>query len=387
MRFLKILIIVFFTGSVVYAAKSPAPASDIIVVKQQTASHSFLYFQGNIEPIHEARVLSPIAGIVSESLAFNYGDTIKKSQYLLSLKPSDQENAYRTSLLAYLRAKSSYSEAMTKYSGQKLLYDNKILARNEFQQYKNNFADQKLALEEALFNLKATIAKVSNNSKTENSLINNLSNLSLNDGNVYSALNRSFDEVKVYAPGSGVALLPPKDGGDNADSTELQKDSVVKLNQVLLSIGDFSGLKVDISVNEVSINRLQKGQEAEVTGPAFPGITLKGKVAVISYQAKSGNFSASLPEFPVTIEVPQLTAQQQKLIHAGMTAQVKISLAQGPQILIPIKAVTMKDGKAYVEKLMNDKPVQTVIKTGDTNLNQVAVIKGLKVGDRIVVAH
>ena len=264
-----------------FASALPANLT-IYTVKPAAAVQSYLFFQGNIAPLHQRQVLSPIAGIVSQAPNFNYGDKVTKGQYLFALKPNDQQNSYRTALLAYLRAKSSYSQAMAKYTGQELLYNNKILARNDFLQVKNNLSDQKLALEEALFNLKTILEKISNNSQVEQNLLKSLSSLSLNDQHVYAALNRSFDEVKVEAPASGVALLPPKQGGDS-DSQPLQTDSVVKLEQVLLTVGDFSGLKVGVDVSEVSINKLHPGQTAEVTGPAFPGITLAGKVATISY--------------------------------------------------------------------------------------------------------
>lgn len=358
----------------------------VYTVKPAAVVQSYLFFQGNIAPLRQQRVLSPIVGIVSRAPNFNYGDKVVKGQYLFALKPSDQQNSYRTALLGYLRAKSSYSQAMAKYSGQALLYNNKILARNDFLQVKNNLSDQKLALEEALFNLKTILEKISNNSQVEQRLLQSLSSLSLNNQHVYSALNRSFDEVKIHAPSSGVALLPPKEGGDS-DSQPLQADSVVKLEQVLLTVGDFSGLKVSVDVSEVSINKLREGQTAEVTGPAFPGITLLGKVATISYQAKSGGYSGSLPEFPISITVPTLTPAQQTLIHAGMTAQVKISMNNGAHIQVPIGSVSTNKGQASVQKRVNGQWVPTPVVTGNTTLTLVAIVKGLTAGDKIAVPH
>ena len=368
-----------------FASALPANLT-IYTVKPAAAVQSYLFFQGNIAPLHQRQVLSPIAGIVSQAPNFNYGDKVTKGQYLFALKPNDRQNSYRTALLAYLRAKSSYSQAMAKYTGQELLYNNKILARNDFLQVKNNLSDQKLALEEALFNLKTILEKISNNSQVEQNLLKSLSSLSLNDQHVYAALNRSFDEVKVEAPASGVALLPPKQGGDS-DSQPLQTDSVVKLEQVLLTVGDFSGLKVGVDVSEVSINKLHPGQTAEVTGPAFPGITLAGKVATISYQAKSGGYSGSLPQFPITITVPKLTAAQQKLIHAGMTAQVKISLNNGAQIQVPLAAVSTALGKTTVQKVVQGKLVVTPVVTGNTTLKLVTIVKGVTAGDKIALPH
>lgn len=366
-----------------FAAKKIQPTEQTYTVAKPKVSSTYLYFQGNIKPMTQTRVLSPIAGIVNKKLGFSYGDTVKKGQYLFSLSPSNQENSYRTALLSYLRAKSSYTQANSKYEGQKFLFKNKILARNEFEQYRDNLANEKLALEEALFNLKDAINKVSSNPKVAEQMTANLRDVSINDTAVLKALNQNFNEVKVKAPVAGVALVPPKE--DGASTQQLSNGSVVKLNQAVVVIGNFSGLKVDVSVNEVSINRIKEGQVAEVTGPAFPGITLNGKVSTISYQAKLAGYSSGLPQFPVEISVTNLTAKQRQLIHAGMTAQVKIDVDQGAQIMIPIKAVTNSNGKAMVEKIVAGKKVATTITTGNTNQSQVAVLSGLKPGDKIAL--
>lgn len=357
-------------------------------VKVPSEVPSYLFFQGNVSPLHFYNVLSPITGVVNRPLKFEFGAKVSKGQPLMSIQPNDQQDAYRSALLSYLRAKTSYNEAMEKFAGQELLYKNKILARNDYEQFKNNLADQKLSLQESLYNLKSIIAKISDNSPAQQKLINSLSNLSLNDSQVYSALNHSFDQVNIIAPSSGIALAPTKSSDSDSSSTsQLQQGTSVKLNQVLMSIGDFSGIKVDIEVNEVSINQLRKGQLAEVSGAAFPGITLKGKVIAIDYQAKSGGFSTGLPQFPVTVAVEHLTLQQQSLIHYGMSAQVKIDLQSPKQIMIPINAVQTENDKDYVKKIINGKLVKTAITTGTTTQNSVSVISGLKPGDKIAITH
>jgi multidrug efflux pump subunit AcrA (membrane-fusion protein) len=385
-NFIVVMFLCVVTGVAFGATPTPG-ASTTFSVKAQPDVKSYLYFQGTVQPLRENKVLSPIAGVVSKPLNFNYGDVVHKGEYLLALEPNDQESSYRGALLSYLRAKSSYGQALTKYTGQKLLFENKILARNDFEQYKNNLADQKLALQESLFTLRAGLKKVSNDPKADANIIKGLSGLSIDDQQVYKALNRSFSVVKVYAPNTGVALLPPKTNDANTSTGELTQASVVKLDQVMLVVGDFSGLKINISVNEVSINKLKVGQVATVTGPAFPGITLQAKVATISYQAKAGGFSSGLPEFPVTITVQKLKPYQRKLIHAGMSAQVKISLSGGAELMVPITAVSIEAGISYVQLMKNNQAVKTLVNTGVTTPTMVAINSGLKAGDNIVVPH
>ena len=376
------------------ATKKNVPTMQLLTVGKTANVQSFLYFQGNIQPLKQYDILTPIAGLVGKDLNFTYGAAVKKDQYLLSIVPSDKQNAYRTSLIAYLRSKSTYSDSLTKFDGQQLLYKNGILSRNSFVQYKNTLVDQKLALKEAFYSLKAIIYKMSNDNKAENSLINNLSSLTIDNNKVYDALDERFNKVKIHAPITGIALLPVGNGaqgndaqGNDASKVRLHNNSLVKLDQVLLTVGDFTGLKVAINVSEVSINKLHLGQPAIVTGPAFPNIRLHGKINTISYQANASSFGGSLPTYPVSIVVPKLTTVEKKIIHAGMTAKVQITLDEGQKILIPLKAVHIKNGKAYVMKSVNGKISATLVITGNTTLDTVEITSGLKAGDKIAISN
>ena len=375
-----------FAASITAAPKKNGNTSEFVVKKAQ-AVKTYLYFQGNVQPIKQYDVLTPIAGLIGKHLNFVYGALVHQGQYLLSVMPDNKQNSYRTALIAYLRAKSTYSGSLEKFTGQKLLYKNGIVARNDFTQYRNNLVTQKLALKEAFYSLEVLIRKMSNDIKAEDELIKSLSELSINNSKVYDALDKSFSEVKIHAPITGIALLPESNSGNNASKTKLHSNSLVKLDQVLLVVGDFTGLKVEVNVSEVSINKLHIGQTATITGPAFPNIHLRGKIQTISYQAKAGSFDGALPTYPVSVVVPKLTTAQKKIIHAGMTAKIKIALDEGDQLLIPIKAVHLKSGKSYVLNKVGGKAIETAIGTGNTTIDKVEVTSGLKVGDKIVVPN
>ena len=85
--------------------------------------------------------------------------------------------------------------------------------------------------------------------------------------------------------------------------------------------------------------------------------------------------------------MPKLNAAQQKLIHAGMTAQVKISLNNGAQIQVPLAAVSTALGKTTVQKVVQGKLVVTPVVTGNTTLKLVTIVKGVTAGDKIALPH
>ena len=373
----------------IFAADKKNINTRLFTVKTTPNVKSFLYFQGNIQPLKQISVLTPIAGLVSKHLNFSYGALVHKGQFLLSIVPDDRKNEYRSALIAYLRAKSSYGDSLAKFTGQKLLFKKGILSRNNFTQYKNNLIDQKIALKEAFYNLEMIIRKTNNDAQAEKKLLNNLANLTIDNSKVYNALDQTFNQIKIDSPITGIALLPISGNANDENNSRkaLSTNSPVKSNQELLTVGDFTGLKVNIDVSEVSINKLHKGQVAIVSGPAFPNINLTGQISTISYQANPNSFSGSLPTYPVSIVVSKLTAKQRKIIHSGMTAKVKITLNEGNQILIPIKAIDVENGKAYVMKKINSKYIKTMIVTGTTTINTVEVLEGLQAGDKIAISH
>jgi HlyD family secretion protein len=379
---LALLVLSLFTVQ----AKHQAENLSTYTVAMQQNVMTELYFQGSIQPLKTEDVISPIAGLVAEDLGFTYGAFVKKGELLMAIAPTDEQNAYRTALLGYLRAKTSYQNAHAKFSGQELLYQQGILARNDFAEYQTSLADLKLAQEEAFFTLKAAVEKITDKNKLTADYFTSLANLTLSDKSVYSQLNRNFSKINVNAPKSGIALLPLSDNDNKPNA--LYKNASVKLNQNLVTIGDFSGLKIKIDVNEVSINKLSVGQSAEVTGPAFSNITLKGTVDTISYQAKPAAYSGDVPTYPVTIVVPALTVDQQKIIHVGMSANVKIIINNGAQIQIPFVAIVLKDNEPYVKLLdSNGKSELRKITTGQTTLDKIEVMSGLHAGEKIVISH
>mgnify|MGYP002624990643 CR=1 FL=1 len=155
----------------------------------------------------------------------------------------------------------------------------------------------------------------------------------------------------------------------------------------MLTIGDLTGLATTINVSEININRIKVGAPVKITGDAFPGITLDGKVVTVSSQANPGTGDqASISLFAVQIKVPSITEKQRQTIKVGMTAKVEIDIKKPPQILLPINAVTQREQKTYVTVIDKDgKHKQVEVTTGETTTTDVTILKGLSVGDRVVV--
>jgi multidrug efflux pump subunit AcrA (membrane-fusion protein) len=163
------------------------------------------------------------------------------------------------------------------------------------------------------------------------------------------------------------------------------KGDVVKQGDVLALIGDMSGINVRIKVNELTVNQLKNGQKVKITGIAFPDEILEGEIKRVDRQGESSG--GGFPTFSVEVSVGKLTAAQQNIIHAGMSAKVQMDIQQASQIMVPITALSEKNGQPFLQAY-NEKTgkIQSVaIRTGKTTMDSIAVLSGINPGDKIVI--
>ncbi|MCW5588531.1 MAG: efflux RND transporter periplasmic adaptor subunit [Legionellales bacterium] len=347
-----------------------------------------LYFTGTIAPLEIVNIASPVDGNVKK-LYFRYGERVKKNQELLLLQSDKLMTDYQTALTSFLEAKDKYLASKVQMEGTEELYQAGLIPRNDYQNDKSNLADNYLSYTQAENKLKSIL-------KNAKGFLNedaDITQLNLEDeAEVQKALNVKLNELSIQASNYGIILMPIKEGGSSSDDSAkiLREGSQVKQGQTLVSLGDFSGLSININVNEININAIKPGQAVKVTGVAFPDITLDGKVMSIDVQAAAAENGGGLPTFPVTIVVPHLTPQQQETIHIGMSAKVELFIQNGKQIMIPIKAIVEKNGQSYVQLVTSENPLKTqevLVQTGQPEINDVVIKQGLKVGDKILVNH
>lgn len=347
-----------------------------------------LYFQGTVTPFSTYGVLAPFDGLITKPLGFHYGELLKKGQYLFTIQPTGNVDNYRSTLIAYLNAKRSYTVAIQKFSGQQLLYNDGLLAKNDFTDAQTQLLNEKIAVDQSLLSLQNIVKLVTQNAAAQQSLLHSLKHLNLSDAKVQDALTQGFANIDITAPADGLALTPPTtDNSNNTAQQVLGINSPVKKDQVIVVIGNLTGLKIDINVEEVNIDQLVQGQKVTVTGPAFPQFKLAGTVQNISYQQSSNQYGGGNPTYPATIVVPQITTTEQAIIHAGMTANVAIAIPKPDAIMIPIKAVMIDGNNYFVMKKIGDNLQKTAVTTGNTTLDKITILTGLQNGDTIAIPN
>jgi HlyD family secretion protein len=137
---------------------------------------------------------------------------------------------------------------------------------------------------------------------------------------------------------------------------------------------------VDVQVSEVDINQVEVGQDVTLTFDAIPAKEYHGVVIDV---AKVGTPLEGVVDFTVMIELTGVDDG----VKPGMTAAVNIVVSQLEDVLlVPNRAVRIRDGQRVVYVLQNGEVVPVEITLGASAELTSEVVEGdLKVGDSIVL--
>lgn len=353
--------------------KATATANTFVVKAE--GLHKSLYFTGTVQPLQEHTLISPVEAIV-ESMDYHYGQLVNKDQQVLTLDSSELQKQYNDSLTEYLKAKDSYSMAKAKFTGTQELWEAGLLSKNNYMGEKSSVDTARIALMQATQKLTALLEKMGD----ENS--QHLAQLSIDQfQQVRQALTAPHNLIRFKAPADGILLYPPK--GNDDKSGQLSVGSAVKAGQVLALVGDLSGVRVEIDVPEIDIDKMHTGMDATITGVAMGQQVLHGKVVAVNAQATLAS-GGSLPSFNAIVEVRHLSKEARERIKVGMSASIALALDSGDKLLIPIAAVHQIKGQSVVSvRNAQGKFEQRVVVTGDALADKVAIIQGLHDGDVI----
>lgn len=401
------------TGMLALALCSTAYASmpKLYTVTAQPVTQT-LYYNGQISPLQNVPVISPTAGTVDQ-LFFSYGQRISKGQPLLHVQSQKTLDALRSAEAAYLtalddfqkkqnwqtsstfltaqaslmRAKRTLSQAQLTYQENQHLYQLQIISKDELVQSENAYQDSQSSLAEAQYTFDNLVTQAKGDDLTVATL------RFKNAQEKYDSLKAQVAHATIVAPASGV-ILQPEANSNTTDSTsktagKIQVGTSISYQQMLLTIGDTSGLNISLAVPETNIDQIHQGQTAIITGAGFPGITLHGTVTEVAAQATPGSGGGGIPTFPVEVKVTEVTPAQSQQIRVGMDAQVAITVYHSDNTLtVPIHAVAQNaQHQSYVNVYdpTTHKTTPTVITTGKVTMDSVQVQSGLQAGQEIVL--
>src|SRR3989338_2817956 len=332
--------------------QKPTSVQTEIITAQKKSVITNLFYSGILQPITVDNVTSPADGVVRK-INFVYGAKVKKGNVLIILVATKLQDDLRSAITAFLTAKDKMAYSEIYNQGNVVLYKAGVLSKEDYTTSQSSLESDQLTMLDAEYKLQQAIKEIPGLKENFN-----FKELSLDQiGQVKQVLAKQYSEIDLIAITDGVALAPDKSSNpDSSSSTSESKKIVVgsevKKGQVLVQVGNLSGLSVKILVNEIDVNKLKVGQKVTVTSPALPGETFNGEIAMVGSQADTSQTGqTNLASFPIVIKVPKITLQQAQLIKVGMSAKVQISIAGPKAIVLPINAVFEKNGISMVNVL------------------------------------
>ena len=216
------------------------------------------------------------------------------------------------------------------------------------------------------------------------------SKLSLEDAqNSLDNRKETLKDYTITSPISGTIITKKYKAGDKLDSTSGKA--------ALCTIYDLSYLTMDMSVDELDVNKVKVGQEVEISADAVEGKTFTGIITKVNI---SGTTTNGVTAYPVTIKITDTEG-----LLPGMNVSAKIVLKSVKNVLsVPVDAVTRgntvivcKDSsklKAYNSGLLvsgksgiPDGFESVEVKLGVNNDQYIEITEGLKEGDVVAIVY
>jgi RND family efflux transporter MFP subunit len=149
-------------------------------------------------------------------------------------------------------------------------------------------------------------------------------------------------------------------------------------SSAIVSLMDFSKVRVQVEVPEGEASRVAVGQSALVTTDNVSGEQFEGKVTRFTYALDAAS-RTMLAE--VMLDNPKLALRPGMLVTANLGIEHKDNA-----LLMPVGALVLEKANASAYTLEADKAVKHPIKTGFNDGKNVEVLEGLDAGQPVILA-
>jgi len=174
---------------------------------------------------------------------------------------------------------------------------------------------------------------------------------------------RRVDELTVRAPVDGFI-----------GTLNVQNRMVVAANAPLMTLVDLSRLEVELEVPETYVSDMGLGMSAEIT---LPSGTATGKLVALSPEVVKNQVLARV----------RFDGEQPKGLRQSQRVTARLLIEEKPNVLmLPRGPFVESEGGRFAYVVQDGIAVRTPIQLGATSISAVEIVKGLKPGDKVVVA-
>lgn len=370
---------------------------------------------GRIFPEKEIKISSDVSGQIVE-LYVQEGDSVVAGQVLAKIDPDTYISAVERgeaalnstrAQLAISKAQIESNKAQKEQILANLENQRNIHARNE--KLRKEGVISQAELEQSLAALKALEANLRSAEASIRSAQQNAEAAEYSiKGSVASLkeLKTSLSRTTIVAPASGIVSSLSVERGERVVGT------IQMTGTEMMRIANLNAMEVQVNVSENDILKVTLGDTADIEVDAYLGKKFKGIVTQISNSASNISSTAGVvlntdqvTNFVVKIRVLEdsyqniKTASMKYPLRPGMSASVDIYTDKVENVVsVPIQCITIRTkekekdaAKAKDEQydevafLMDaDTARMVIVKTGIQDNEFIAVLEGLKAGDKVI---
>jgi len=383
MAVLAIVVLGFVAFSMITKKKTFNVKKSEISIKTVESAYfeDFMVFQARVEPMNSILVNIIEGGSVQEIFVSN-GDNVVKGQPLARLYNPNTELNYmqqETSIIEQInnlnKAKldlrnqelnlakdlvsieHDFMDAKNQYDLNKKLFEQEILAKNDWEKTQENFRFQK----ERINIIKQSVTKEKQANQIQIGQLNQSIGIMEKSLTILRSNKKNF---LVVAPLSGrLSSFEPVLGQSYQQGQTLGKIDVMK------------GYKLLADVDEFYLSKIKQGQTGTID---FNGKEVKVSIAKVIPEIKSGRFQVEL----------NFVSNENLDLQQGLSFAVRLNLSEKTKSLVLSKGSFYEDtsGK-WIFVVNGNKAEKREIKIGRENPLYYEILEGLKEGEKVVTSN
>jgi len=387
------LLVVFYFVS----GNKSGEAADILAAVKRGPFKVEIETTGELEAKNSVKILGPqqlrefriwtvtIQDIIAE------GTVVKKGDWIATLNRSEFQGRYNDKQIELEKANSRYIQTQLDTTLQMRQ------SRDELVNLKYAQQEKKIVLEQSKFEPPATIkqneieldkAIRGYEQAQENYKIKKKQNIEKmrevsaelrKVQNEFASMTRVMESFNVVAPEDGMVIYEK-----GWDGKPIKAGSQIEMwDPTVATLPDLSKMMSKTYVNEVDVRKVKAGQNVEIGLDAYPDKKLSGQVMkVANVGEQRPNSDAKV--FEVMVEIngtdptlrPSMTTSNRIIAHVIDSA-----------LYIPLECLhSQADTITFVDKKDGIATVKQEVIVGHTNANDVVVLSGLKLADRVYLS-
>lgn len=314
---------------------------DTTVIKKTVAT-------GSVTPRREVNMKSQVSGII-EKLFIVAGQQIKQGDVIARVKIIPNMLNLANAETRVNSAKLNMDNAKIEYERNKLLFDQNVISKAEFQPYE--------------LKLKTTQEELT---ASENQLQIIKDGVSKSSGAVSNTLVRSTI--------TGMVLdVPVKEGSQVIESNTFNEGTTIA------SVANMGEMIFEGRLDESEVGKVQEGMDIVLTIGAIDKQSFNAK---LEYIAPKGITENGAIQFLIRAAISK---DNSAFLRAGYSANADIILAKKEKVLaIPESVLQFDKEKPFVEvETKNQQFEKRFVKTGLSDGINIEVLEGVKKGDKI----